>query len=139
MPPYKEHTWIEVCGGPSFKNHNPEGDSLYGADVSTHPDYRRLGIATAIYNARKKLTIKLNLRRIIAGGRLFNYCKYAEDLSPMEYVKIVLNGKIKEPVHCFQIKNGFEFKKILPNYLNDSRSQNYATFIEWKNPHYVRE
>ncbi|MDE1830444.1 MAG: GNAT family N-acetyltransferase, partial [Thaumarchaeota archaeon] len=75
VPEYREHTWLEICGGPQFKNHNPKGDSLYGADVSTHPDYRRLGIATAIYDARKKLAIKLNLRRIIAGGRLFNYCE----------------------------------------------------------------
>ena len=135
-PEYKEHTWLEVCGGPTFKNHNPRGDSLYGADVSTHPSYRRLGIATAIYDARKKLAIKMNLRRIIAGGRLFNYCEYAEKISPEDYVKLVLRGKIKEPVLSFQIKNGFHFIKILPNYLKDSRSQNYATFIEWLNPKY---
>lgn len=135
-PEYKKHTWLEVCGNTKFKNHDPKGDSLYGADVSTHPDYRRLGIATAIYDARKKLAIKLNLRRIIAGGRLFNYCEYAEKLSPEEYVKMVLRKKIKEPVLSFQLKNGFHFIKILPNYLKDSRSLNYATFIEWKNPKY---
>ncbi|MDE1727863.1 MAG: histone acetyltransferase, partial [Thaumarchaeota archaeon] len=39
-PEYKEHTWSEVCGGSSFRNHDPKGDSLYGADVSTHPRYR---------------------------------------------------------------------------------------------------
>ena len=48
-PEYAEHTWGEICGGPEFINHNPLGDSLYGADVSTHPDYRRLGIATLLY------------------------------------------------------------------------------------------
>lgn len=135
-PEYKEHTWMEVCGGPEFDNHDPSGDSLYGADVSTHPDYRRLGIATRLYDARKKLCIKLNLRSIIAGGRLFNYCEFAKKISPEEYVKKVIAGKIDEPVLCFQIKNGFKFIKILTNYLKDSRSQNYATFIEWKNPQY---
>ncbi|MGI0045914.1 MAG: GNAT family N-acetyltransferase [Nitrosotalea sp.] len=136
VPEYKEHTWTEVCGGPLFNNHNPSGDSLYGADVSTHPDYRSLGIGTVIYDARKKLAIKLNLRRIIAGGRLFNYCEYADRLSPSEYVRQVLEGKIREPVLYFQIKNGFKFIKILSNYIKDSRSLNYATFIEWKNPEY---
>ncbi|RDJ31352.1 MAG: GNAT family N-acetyltransferase [Crenarchaeota archaeon] len=135
-PEYKEHTWKEACGTSIFENHDPKGDSLYGADVSTHPDYRRLGIATKIYNARKDLAIKLNLRRIIAGGRLFNYCDYAKQFSPEEYVKKVKKHEIKEPVLCFQLRNGFKFIKILPNYMKDPRSLNYATFIEWKNPHF---
>jgi ribosomal protein S18 acetylase RimI-like enzyme len=135
-PEYKEHTWLGICGGAGFTNHNPKGDSLYGADVSTHPDYRRLKIATRLYDARKDLCIRLNLRRIIAGGRLFNYCEFAEKFSAEEYVKKVIDGDIDEPVLCFQLKNGFKFIKILPNYLKDSRSLNYATFIEWKNPHY---
>lgn len=135
VPEYKEHTWYEVCGG-SFFNHDPKGDSLYGADVSTNPDYRSLGIGTKLYDARKDLTRKLNLRRIIAGGRLFNYCEYAGKLLPEEYVREVLEGKIREPVLYFQLKNGFKFIKILPNYLKDPRSLNYATFIEWKNPEY---
>jgi ribosomal protein S18 acetylase RimI-like enzyme len=138
VPEYKEHTWLEVCGTSRFNNHNPKGDTLYAADVSTHPDYRSLGVGTKIYDARKALTIKLNLRRIIAGGRLFNYCEYADKLSPDEYVKMVLEGKIREPVLYFQIKNGFNFIKILPNYIKDSRSLNYATFIEWKNPEYKK-
>jgi len=135
-PPYKDHTWTEVCGGPEFRNHNPKGDSLYGADVSTHPDYRRIGIATLLYDARKNLCIKLNLRRIIAGGRLFNYCEFVDKMSPDEYIQKVIEGKIDEPVLGFQLKNGFEFIKVLENYLKDSRSVDYATFIEWKNPNY---
>jgi len=135
-PEYKEHTWAEVCGGPEFRNHNPKGDSLYGADVSTHPDYRRIGIATLLYNARKNLCIKLNLRRIIAGGRLFNYCEFVDKMSPDEYIQKVIEGKIDEPVLGFQLKNGFRFIKVLQNYLKDSRSVGYATFIEWKNPNH---
>jgi ribosomal protein S18 acetylase RimI-like enzyme len=135
-PEYKEHTWLEACGDSFFKNHNPKGDTLYGSDVSTHPDYRRLGIATKIYDARKNLAIKLNLRRIVAGGRMFNYCEYAKELSPLEYVQKVKRKEIKEPVLSFQLRNGFKFIKILPNYLRDARSLNYGTFIEWKNPQY---
>ena len=136
-PEYKDHTWKEACGDSFFKNHDPKGDTLYGADVSTHPHYRRLGIATKLYNARKDLARKLNLRRIIAGGRISNYCDYAKKMTPEEYVKHVKRGEIKEPVLTFQLKNGFKFIKILPNYMKDPRSLNYATFIEWKNSHFV--
>ena len=136
-PEYKEHTWKEACGDSFFKNHDPKGDSLYGADVSTHPQYRRLGIATKLYNTRKDLARKLNLRRIIAGGRISNYCDYAKKMTPEEYVKRVKRGEIKEPVLTFQLKNGFKFIKILPNYMKDPLSLNYATFIEWKNSNFV--
>ncbi|MGY5143704.1 MAG: GNAT family N-acetyltransferase [Candidatus Nitrosopumilus sp. bin_32a] len=136
---YEDHTWMAVCGDSFFKNHDPNGDSLYGADVSSHPDHRRLGVSTKLYDARKKLAADLNLRRIIAGARLINYCEHAKDLTPLEYVAKVKRHEIKEPVLSFQIRNGFKFIKILPNYMKDPRSLNNATFIEWKNPNFVEK
>lgn len=138
-PEYKEHTWMEICGDSFFKNHDPKGDTLYGADVSAHPDHRRLGIATKLYHARKNLARKLNLRRIIAGGRLSNYSDHVKELTPIEYVQKVKRHEVKEPVLSFQLRNGFKFIKILPNYMKDPRSLNYATFIEWKNPDFVEK
>jgi len=64
---YEEHTWMGVCGDSFFKNHDPGGDSLYGADVSSHPEHRRLGVATKLYNARKELAIKSKFTS--------NYCR----------------------------------------------------------------
>ena len=136
-PEYKEHTWKEATAFGMFTNHSLKGDTLYGADISTHPDFSRLGIATMLYDARKELAIKLNLRRMIAGGRLFDYCDYAEKMTPQEYAEAVVRGELKDPVLSFQLKNGFSFIKILPNYMRDARSLNYASFIEWKNTKYV--
>jgi ribosomal protein S18 acetylase RimI-like enzyme len=134
---YQEHTWKEATAYGMFTNHTLEGDSLYGADISTHPDSRGLGIATMLYEARKDLVIRLNLRRIIAGGRLFNYCEHAEKMSAQEYAEKVVKGELKDLVLSFQLNNGFKFIKILPNYMRDTRSLNYASFIEWINPKYV--
>jgi GNAT superfamily N-acetyltransferase len=135
-PPYAEHTWYEITGQGLFMNHDITGDSLYGADISTHPQFQRQGIASMLYNARKDLAIKLNLRRIIAGGRLYYYYKYADKISPIEYVNRAIVGEIKDPVLSFQLKNGFRFIKILSNYLYDKKSLNYAAFIELLNPFY---
>lgn len=74
---------------------------------------------------------------MIAGGRLFNYCEYAEKMSAQEYAEKVVKGELKDLVLSFQLNNGFRFIKILPNYMKDSRSLNYASFIEWLNPKYV--
>jgi ribosomal protein S18 acetylase RimI-like enzyme len=70
---YTEHTWKEITANGMFTNHNPHGDSLYGADISTYPKYRHEGIGSMLYDIRKELVNRLNLRRIIGGGRLFNY------------------------------------------------------------------
>jgi ribosomal protein S18 acetylase RimI-like enzyme len=134
---YQEHTWKQATAYGMFTNHTLEGDSLYGADISTHPDSRGLGAATMLYDARKELVVKLNLRRIIAGGRLFNYCEYAEKMSAQEYAGKVVKGELKDLVLSFQLNNGFKFIKILPNYMRDARSLNYASFIEWINPKYI--
>jgi GNAT superfamily N-acetyltransferase len=135
-PKYAEHTWIEITANGIFTNHNPNGDSLYGADISTHPKFRHEGIGKMLYDARKELTIRLNLPRMIGGGRLFNYCEYADKMSALEYAQRVIKGELRDPVLSFELDNGFKFIKILPNYLNDIRSLNYASFIEWLNPRY---
>ncbi len=119
-----------------FTNHDPKGDSLYGADISTHPKYRHEGIGSILYGARKEVVLKMDLRRMIGGGRLFNYCDYADKLSPLEYAHKVIGGEMHDPVLSFELDNGFRFIKILPNYLEDIRSMNYASFIEWINPQY---
>jgi hypothetical protein len=74
---------------------------------------------------------------MIAGGRLFNYCEYADRMSAQEYAEKVVKGELKDLVLSFQLGNGFNFIKILPNYMKDSRSLNYASFIEWINTKYV--
>jgi ribosomal protein S18 acetylase RimI-like enzyme len=135
-PPYAEHTWYEITGRGMFLNHDNRGDSLYGADISIHPQFQRQGIASMLYDARKDLAKRLNLRRIITGGRLYNYYIYADKISPLEYVNKVIAGEIKDPVLLFQLKNGFRFIKILPNYLYDKKSLNYASFMELLNSCY---
>ncbi len=48
-----------------------------------------------LYNARKELAMKMNLRRMIAGGRLFNYCDYADKMSALEYAEKVTRGELE--------------------------------------------
>ncbi|HEU4823497.1 MAG TPA: GNAT family N-acetyltransferase [Nitrososphaeraceae archaeon] len=135
-PEYAEHTWHDIIleyGNPHSKP-AAGGDSLYVDDIVTHPDFRRLGIGTLLFNARKQVASKYNLRRIIGGGRIPNYGEYANKISAQAYVEKVKSGQIYDPVLTFQIRNGFRVIKVLSNYLYDPSSLNYATFIEWINP-----
>lgn len=135
-PEYAEHTWKGITSDGMFTDHNPNGDSLYGADISTHPKFRHEGIGSMLYGARKELVLRLGVRRMISGGRLFNYQDYADKMSAFEYANKVINGELHDPVLSFELDNGFKFIKILPEYLDDIRSQNYASFIEWLNPQF---
>ena len=135
-PEYVEHTWKDITADGLFTTHISSGDTLYLADVSTHPKHRHEGIGGMIIDTWKELVTELDLRRMIGGGRLFNYTEHADKMSVNEYVEKVMEGEIKDLVLSFELDVGFSFIKILPNYLNDVRSLNFAGFIEWLNPKY---
>ena len=133
--PLRPHTWAGITDNGYFTNHNPLGDTLYGADVYAHPDARGLGVGALLYEARRALCRRLNLRRILAGGRLWNYPEHL-DLSPEEYAFRVASGDLNDLVLSFQLREGFVLRGVLQNYLRDKRSANHASLIEWLNPDY---
>lgn len=134
------HTYYEITGGYTFKTHNDEGDYLYGIEVFVHPDFRDLRLGRRLYDARKELCEQLNLKGILAGGRIPNYNKFADELSPREYIAKVKQKEIYDPTLTFQLSNDFHVKKVLRGYLpGDSESKEYATLLEWNNIYYVDE
>jgi GNAT superfamily N-acetyltransferase len=133
---YRDHTWSGITDGGMFYSHDPFGDTLYGADVNVHPDYRRRGLAKRLYEFRADVARRLNLRRIVLGGRLYNYHEHAEQMSADEYARKVEAGEFNDPVLSFQLKQGFALKKVMPNYLADPLSLNHGSFLEWLNPQY---
>lgn len=132
--PLRNHTWSGVTDSGYFHSHNPQGDTLYGADVYVHPEARGLGVGAALYDARRKLCRKLNLRRILAGGRLVGYQEHADEMTPQEYAQRVAAGELRDSVLSFQLREGFQLRAVMPNYLPDPSSHNHASLIEWVNP-----
>jgi predicted amidohydrolase/ribosomal protein S18 acetylase RimI-like enzyme len=134
------HTYNKITGNETFSTHDPFGDVLYGIDVFVHPDYRGLRLGRRLYDGRKELCENLNLKSIIAGGRIPNYHEHAEKLTPREYIKRVSSREIFDPILNFQISNDFHIKKIIKNYLpGDKNSKEYATLLEWNNIYYQEE
>jgi predicted amidohydrolase/GNAT superfamily N-acetyltransferase len=131
------HTYQQITGNYEFTTHDPNGDVLYGIDVFIHPEHRGMRLGRRLYNARKSLCESLNLRSIVAGGRIPGYNQFASTLTPKEYIEKVKLRAIYDPILSFQIANDFHVKKILTNYLpSDHESQAYATLIEWNNIYY---
>lgn len=134
------HTWREVTGSGSFETHSPDGRTLYGAEVFTDPSLRRLGVGKKLYRARRMICRALNLRRIMACGRLPNYHRHARAMPPEEYAMRVLWGDFKDPVLLFQLREGFHYCGVIHGYLpSDAESRGNATIIVWLNARHDAE
>ncbi len=111
------HTYKEITGDYTFNTHSPDGDILYGVDIFIKPEFRGLRLGRRLYDYRKELCERLNLKGVAFGGRIPNYHKYADKMSPKEYIEKVRRKEIHDPVLNFQVSNDFHPAKILKNYL----------------------
>ncbi len=133
------YTYAEITGAGTFSTHTPAGDTLYGADIAVHPDYRGRGIAGLLYRERRKLLRRYNLRRMVAYGRIPGFREYAGRLTAEEYVEQVKQGKLKDSALNAHLKAGYEVKHILLDVVGDDSSLNYCTLLEMANPVYHPE
>lgn len=134
------HTYKDITGNYTFSTHDPKGDTLYGIEVFVHPEYRGMRLARRLYQARKILCERLNLKAIIAGGRIPKYSMYADELTPREYIDKVKEREIFDPTLTFQLSNDFQVKKVLRNYLpEDEESKGFAALLIWHNVYHDAE
>jgi predicted amidohydrolase/GNAT superfamily N-acetyltransferase len=133
------HTYKDITQGYTFDSHVNKGDMLYGIDIFVRPEYRGLRLGRRLYDYRKELCETLNLKGIAFGGRIPGYHRYADQLSPKEYIAKVRLQEISDPVLNFQISNDFHPVRILKNYLEgDTASNEFAVLMEWDNIYYEK-
>lgn len=128
------HNWRQISNDGYIKNHDPQGDTLYGIEMMVHPDFRGLRLARRLYDARKELCREKNLARMMVGGRIPGYAAHKGELSVQDYVRKVIAKELSDPVLSVQLSNGFQLRQIVPDYLeSDEDSGGHATCLEWPN------
>lgn len=129
-------SWRVVTGNGYGSTHDPNGDYLYGYEVCVDTKRRKLRIGQRFYNQRKKLARYLRLKGIVFAGRLPRLKNKIKDVgTPENYIKLVQEKKIRDPILSFQIRNGFEILGLIENYLpTDTDSMGYGCHLIWRNP-----
>ncbi|MHB9056466.1 MAG: bifunctional GNAT family N-acetyltransferase/carbon-nitrogen hydrolase family protein [Paludibacteraceae bacterium] len=131
------HTYKQITGNYTFNTHDPDGDVLYGIEVFTSKEFRGLRLGRRLYDYRKELCEKLNLKSIVFGGRMPNYHLYKDNITPREYIRKVRFKEIEDPVLNFQVSNNFQPVRVLRHYLEgDEESNEYAVLMRWNNIYY---
>ncbi|MDF2035984.1 GNAT family N-acetyltransferase [Cytobacillus oceanisediminis] len=133
-PSHPKHTWEEITDSGYIRNHNPQGNTLYIVDISVRPKFRKLGLGKLMMQAMYQVVINLGLDRLLGGGRMPGYHKFAHEMSAVDYLQQLIDGKKKDPVITFLLRCGRTPLSVAENYLEDEESFNYAALMEWKNP-----
>lgn len=129
-----QHSYEQIVRKGTFKSHDPEGDYLYGIDVSVDLDFQGMRLGRRLYDLRKELAENLNLKGILIGGRVPGYAKHAKEMGAQHYILKVKRRELYDPVLTFQLSNDFHVRNLLDDYWpHDRPSRGNAVLMEWIN------
>jgi predicted amidohydrolase/predicted N-acetyltransferase YhbS len=131
------HDWATISGNGYGSRHDATGDWLYGIEMAVDERHRGLRIGKRLYEARRALAERLELRGIVFGGRMPGYARVKAKVSgPTDYLARVAAGELRDQVIGFQLANGFVPIGVLNGYLPyDKASGGFAAHMVWRNPY----
>lgn len=115
----RPHRFADVSAGGFLTTHDPVGRWLYGVDVGVHPDWRRRGIARALYAARHDAVRALGLAGQVTVGMLSGYGAIKDRLTAAAYLEQVRRCERVDPTVSAQQKLGFEIRDLAEEYVSD--------------------
>jgi GNAT superfamily N-acetyltransferase len=116
---HPDHTFAQIFGEGWLPLHRPDGRWLYGADIGTHPAYRRRGIARALYAARHDTVRRLGLAGQVTVGSLSGYGALAGEMTAEAYYAELRAGARADPTISAQLRVGFLMRGLIRGYLED--------------------
>jgi ribosomal protein S18 acetylase RimI-like enzyme len=132
--PQVQHTWSEVTADGYLTTHQPDGNTLYIADLCVRPRYRKLGLGKELVQSLYHVVVEQRLERLLGAGRMPGYHTQAARISAEAYLDEVTAGSLSDPVITFLLRCGRTPLSVVEGYLEDEESCNYAALMEWRNP-----
>jgi len=128
-------SWEATVGGPFLETYDSEGTTLYGLDISVHPEYRGRGIGRMLYEERFRLVREGVGERYGTACRLPGYRDYATSrpgTSVEEYAEYVVKGLIQDRTLTPLLRYGLTYLGVIDDYMEDFESHNTAALLEWR-------
>jgi GNAT superfamily N-acetyltransferase len=130
-----DDSWDTLTASGSFADHEPEGHTLYGADLFIDPAHQHHGLGRALTEATRGLVRDKGLWRMVGGSRMPGYGRFAGSVDPDEYVARVKRGELVDPVLTAHLHDGWDVITAIRGYLpHDEESCGWAAVIQWLNP-----
>lgn len=132
--PVLHHTWSEVTADGYITTHQPDGNTLYIADLCVRPGYRKLGLGKELVQSLYHVVVEQKLQRLLGAGRMPGYHLKSPTMTAEQYLAGVVAGQWSDPVITFLLRCGRSPAGVVADYLEDEESGNYAALMEWRNP-----
>ena len=126
--------WQETVGGPFLKTLDPLGSTLYGLDISVHPDFRGKGVGRRLYHHRFDLVRGLNLKRFGTACRIPGFTEFRRsqrEATADDYAKLVAEGLLVDRTMTPLLKYGLSFLAVIHHYMEDQESGDAAALLSW--------
>jgi GNAT superfamily N-acetyltransferase len=127
-------SWMETVGGPLLEGFSPSGTTLYGLDISVHPQFRGLGIGRRLYRERFDLVSRLGLKRFGTACRLPGYAAFVgkyPGTTTDEYAAKVAFGDIVDQTMTPLVRYGLSYISVIHHYMEDQESGDSAALHSW--------
>jgi len=127
-------SWYRTVGGPDLQTFNREGTTLYGLDITVHPEVRRQGIGRGFYEARYAFIRSSGLKRYGTGCRIPDYRAYEAShpgITVEEYASEVVEGRTMDRTLTPLLRYGLRFLGVIRDYMPDYESNDAGALLEW--------
>ena len=122
--------WKEMVGGYSIATFDSNGKTLYGLDISVHPEFRKQGIGRAFYEHRKTLVCALDFERYATTCRIPDF-HLSSSSSGQDFCQEVKNNRRSDRTLTPLLRYGMNFVSVIENHWDDPESGNAAVRLEW--------
>lgn len=132
---HADDSWDVLTASGLFTDHDPQGHTLYGAELMVAPRHQHHGLAKVLTDATRGLVQSKGLWRMAGGSRMPGYARHLEEFDPQSYIDRVRRGDLVDPVLTAHLHDGWDVVAPIRGYLpHDEESAGWAAIIQWINP-----
>lgn len=128
-------SWSSLCDDGWCTNHDPEGEVMFGVDLSVSRNAPRSTSSRMFYHLML-LVARQGVEAFYWGSRMPRYHRHADSMSAEEYSQARNSrGRLIDPeLEIYSRVPGMELVGVTPNYFPDPESLDYGAIMRWSNP-----